>query len=113
MLSDWGRTYSPEWADLNINHWARNINQDNNSHVRHLAGIKDSEDPTEEHLVLAMNTLREKFVVGLMDEMEESLRRFNVFLGIDEGAERSVRCMNKFFGEGAERVNSNSHPEVR
>lgn len=113
QVADWERTYNPGWAKLKIGEWARNINKDNNSHVKRLAGILGQEEVTEEHLQLAMNTLREKFVVGLTEEMEESIRRFNIVLGVDLSKDRSVRCMDEYFGDKAVKVNSNPHRKVK
>ena len=98
---------------MNIVHWANRVNRDNNIYVKMLAG-KKARDPVDEHdLQIAMRTLKERFVVGLIDQMEESFRRFFIVMGIDESNKNRDKCMAKFFGGGGLKKNSNVHPEVR
>ncbi len=112
LRRDWEKTYSPSWKNMDINYWANSINRDNNSYVKFLAG-KRVRDPVDEHdLQIAMRTLKERFVVGLIDEMEESFRRFFVVMGIDESNQKRDECRAKFFGDGGLKKNSNEHPEV-
>ena len=47
-------------------------------------------------LIIAKELVRQRFIVGLMDEMNESIRRFNIVLGVDESSERSQQCMEDF-----------------
>ena len=68
----------------------------------------------ENDLQLAMATIKERFIVGLMEKMEESFHRFNAVMGIDENEEKKRICMDKFFGHAVKKKsNSNSHPTVR
>ena len=99
---------------MDINHWANKVNNDNNHMVKKLAGKRMNAKVSEVDLELAKNTLRERFIVGLMTEMEESIERFNVVFGIDGSSDETKKCMDKFFGGGHEEVhkNSNSHPKV-
>jgi len=54
-------------------------------------------DPADEKdLIIAKELVRQRFIVGLMDEMVESIRRFNIVLGVDESSERSQQCMEDF-----------------
>ena len=97
---------------MNIIHWANRVNRDNDLYVKFLAG-KKVKDPVDEHdLQIAMRTLKERFVVGLIDKMEESFRRFFVVMGIDESNEKRDDCMAKFFSDDGLKKNSNEHPEV-
>ena len=97
---------------MSIIHWANRVNRDNDLYVKFLAG-KKVKDPVDEHdLQIAMRTLKERFVVGLIDEMEESFRRFFVVMGIDESNEKRDDCMAKFFSDDGLKKNSNEHPEV-
>mmetsp|Transcript_12562 Transcript_12562/g.22618 ORF Transcript_12562/g.22618 Transcript_12562/m.22618 type:complete len:87 (+) Transcript_12562:3-263(+) len=43
--------------------------------------------------------------------MEESIRRFNVVIGIDQSDEEIKKCMDQNVGNN-KRVNSNPHPMV-
>ena len=108
--------------------------------VRTLAGKRHSgtgEDSvvTELDLRRAMETLRDYAVVGLTVQMEESVRRFNLIMGIDNmedmndnggGGGTRMACMDEFFGGrvnegeqavaagggGIKKLNSNPHPLV-
>jgi hypothetical protein len=112
QIADWEKTYSPEWKNMNIVAWANRVNRDNNIYVKFLAGKTVGDSVEEKDLQIAMTTLKERFVVGLTDQMEESFRRFFVLMGIDESNKKKDKCMAKLFGEGAEKKNSNPHPEV-
>lgn len=95
--------------------WVNNENSDNNHMVKKLAGKVQKNTATEDDLILAMNTIRERFVVGLMHEMEESIRRFSRVIGIDESEGLSRSCMYQYFGQKdgeTKKMNSHSHPKV-
>lgn len=102
----WERTYRPEWKGVSIEEWASTVkgNRDNNFLVRKLNGKNFNDTVGETDLQVAKDLLGHKFIVGLMTDMEESVRRFNVILGLDEGgtdegkAERVYGCMLDFFG---------------
>ena len=112
QIADWERSYKPQWKDMSVSYWARHINNDNEHMVKKLAGKRMNDVVDEEDLQLAMRTLKSRFVVGLMDNMEESIHRFNTILGIDETSETSKDCMDQYFGHGTLKSNSNSHPKV-
>jgi hypothetical protein len=96
---------------MDIIYWANCINLKNDLYVKFLAE-KRAKDPVNEHnLQIAVRTLKEQFVVGLIDEMEESFCRFFIVMGIDESNEKRDECMAKFFGEDGLKKNSNEHPE--
>ena len=82
--------------------------------VKKLAGLGVNDTATEEDLRMSMRTIRTRFIVGLMDQMEESVHRFNIVMGINESDEVNQQCMNHFFHDsvGAKRHNSNSHLKV-
>ena len=97
---------------MDIQYWAENLNRDNNQMVKTLAGRGKDDVVTEADLSIAVRTIKLRFIVGLMNEMEESVHRFNVFMGIDESEESIRVCMDQFFGHGEKKENSNSHTEV-
>ena len=72
----------------------------------------------ESDLELAKRTIQSYFVVGLTNQMKESVRRFNVMMGIDDvNEEMNSRCMAGYFPEEMEwqngrRLNANEHPKV-
>ena len=111
QVADWERTYRPNWKNMDINYWAT-INRDNDVYVRMLAGKKVGDPVDEDDLQLAMSTIKERFVVGLIDEMEESFRRFSIIIGIDGTNESWEKCDAKFFGDNMKISNANSHQKV-
>lgn len=110
----WEEQYRPQWKDITVLEFAKNRCKDNDYMVKKLAGLGVNDTAAEEDLRVAMRTIKKRFVVGLLDRMEESIRRFNVVLGIDEGDEENRRCMNHLLHDsvGARRYRSASHPKV-
>ena len=97
---------------MDILEWVQNHNSDKNLLVKELAA-KTHGDTTEEDLKLAKETLKKRFVVGLMNEMEESIHRFNNVMGIDEEDNaKNTKCMKSYFGTRVRKENSNAHPKV-
>ena len=112
QIADWERSYKPQWKDMSVSYWARHSNNDNEHMVKKLAGKRMNVVVDENDLILAMRTLKSRFIVGLMDNMVESIHRFNTILGIDETSETSRECMDQYFCHGSLKSNSNSHPKV-
>lgn len=123
----WERTYQPEWANLSVMEWAEKYNDDENFMVKKMAmkGLRDPVDMTD--LVIAKEIVRRYFIVGLMNDMEESFQRFNIVLGLDDTFEQKQMCMNTYLSSAHEitadvvgeshavpavAVNSNPHPKV-
>jgi len=112
QIATWERSYHPQWKDIDILDWAEHINHDKNQLVKTLARVGEFGKVTETDLTVAVNTVKLRFIVGLMNEMEESIHRFNVFMGINESEEDNQICMDQFFGHGIKKENSNPHPKV-
>jgi len=132
QTATWERTYRPEWQGMSILEWAAKYNADENFIVKKIAGKKLSEVADITDLVTAKEIIRRHFIVGLMNEMEESLRRFNIFLGLDYSGEQGQICKEQFFGSSNNELevssdvgahkgtsagpndnkNSNPHPKV-
>jgi len=110
--ADWEKSYRPEWKDLSILEWATVHNKESNVMVKNLAGVGFHDTATEVELRVAMRTIEKRFVVGLTDEMKESIRRFNIVMNIDLTTPRNQNCMRRFFGHGTLKTNSNSHPKL-
>ena len=95
--------------------WVNYVNIDNNHMVKKLAGkLRWDDKATELDLLRAKNTIRQRMIVGLMTDMEESFNRFNKVLNINEDTDdRYKLCMDLYFGgDVAKKSNSNSHPRV-
>lgn len=126
QTATWERTYRPEWVGMSIVEWATKHNADENFLVKKILGKKLKETIDLGDLMVAKDIVRRHFIVGLMNDMEESIRRFNIFLGVDFDDE----CRKEYFGsripgarhlaanEGGntpgavDNMNSNPHPKV-
>lgn len=116
QVADWETTYHPEWAKITLLQWARTNRKssDDNIMVRKLTGKDWKDEVGETDLRVAKKILRDHVVVGLLDQPEESFRRFNMVMGIDESIEPHRGCMDQFFGikVAKDSTNSNKHPPV-
>ena len=85
-----------------------------NLQVKKMAGVGVNGTVTELDLRVAMRTVKRRFVVGLLEKMEESVHRFNIVMGVNESDEENKQCINHFFHNplGATKHHSNSHPAV-
>ena len=123
QTATWERTYRPEWQGMNIIEWATNENLDENFIVKKIMGKKLSDTVDMDDLIIAKEIIRRFFVVGIMVDMAESVRRFNIVLGVDYASERGQQCMQQYFAptNGRRRLqeekakndmNSNPHPKI-
>lgn len=112
QTATWEKTYRPEWKGMDLFEWATTQKQENNIMVKKLAGLRFNDTATEAELRLAMRLVEKRFVVGLTDEMKESIRRFNIVMNVDLTSLRNQNCMRRFFGHGTLKSNSNSHPKM-
>mmetsp|Transcript_37099 Transcript_37099/g.77673 ORF Transcript_37099/g.77673 Transcript_37099/m.77673 type:complete len:368 (+) Transcript_37099:44-1147(+) len=107
--ADWEKSYHPEYKQLSLLGYAKSdIASDRNIMVQKLSG---KVHVTRGDLRDAMETVQRRFFVGLTNQMEESIRRFNVVIGIDQSDEEIKKCMDQNVGNN-KRVNSNPHPMV-
>lgn len=112
QIASWEKSYRPDWKGMDLFEWAQTQNSDNNHNVKKLAGKSQISVPTAMDLELAKTTLHERFFVGLMEQFEESIHRFNIVMGVNENEKRNIFCMDRFFAKGAGKSNSNPHPKV-
>lgn len=122
----WESTYNERWKNMTLEKWAEKDRGENNWMVRMLVGKNNRDVLTTDDLELAKEILRTKFVVGLMDSFDESVHRFNIFLGVDESDETNQKCIGQFTSskgdshaaanrkviETKNQWNSYSHPDV-
>lgn len=131
QTATWERTYRPEWANMTALEWAKLPNAEEDYMVHKLVGKRFGDAVDEMDLIVAKELVRQRFIVGLMTEMNESIRRFNIVLGVDEESERGQQCMDEFglkdappstqpegeskLGElkphATDKKNSNNHPK--
>mmetsp|Transcript_23120 Transcript_23120/g.53090 ORF Transcript_23120/g.53090 Transcript_23120/m.53090 type:complete len:400 (+) Transcript_23120:74-1273(+) len=112
-VAKWENNYEPSWNDISIETWARKIDRDRNFLVRTLAG-KTVKEVNEADLQVAKRTIAQRFIVGLSEEYDESLRRFGIMLNFKAKttAQDRKRCYDKYLGAHGEKMNSNSHPKI-
>lgn len=101
QTATWERTYRPEWADMSVLEWAEKHNHDENFLVKKIVGKNLRQKAGMADLIIAKEIVRRRFIVGLLDEMEESIHRFNVILGVDESDDKAKECMSEVFGTSA------------
>ncbi|KAL9188446.1 hypothetical protein ACHAXT_006824 [Thalassiosira profunda] len=110
-MAKWERRYEPRWKEMSLEQWAEEENNDNNHLVRKLSGRTGNDTLSDEDLRAAMRTIKQRFIVGLTNQMEESISRFNTVMGLGESHWRHRTCMNHFFGSGSsQKENVNPHP---
>jgi len=112
QMATWEKTYKEEWRDISVLEWAQYINGDNNHMVKKLAGKLQNMTATEMDLNFAKKTIKNRFVVGLVDDMAESIRRFDVIMGINNKTKLYEKCNREYFGGGKKKKNSNAHPYI-
>ena len=95
---------------MDIQYWADNIDMSNNYLVKALVGKGWSHTVTAKDFRVAMGTVRSRFVVGLMNQMED--HRFNIIMGVDESEDNNRRCIDEHFGNNAQKSNANAHAKV-
>jgi len=100
--------------NISLEEYAKKKQKNHNQIVKTFAGRGSNDSASEEDLQLAKRTIRKRFIVGLYDEMEESVHRFNAVLGIDEDDTNNKKCMDNFFhdSEVNEDKNSERYEEV-
>lgn len=98
---------------MDVLDWVKDVNIDNNHMVKKLAGKVQKDLATELDFQRAKETIRKYFIVGLMNEMEESFNRFNTVMNINADTnDRYEHCMDVYFGDRAKKSNTNKHPKV-
>ena len=75
QVADWEPTYDPELKNWSIEEYATSPRIENNWLTRQLSNQLGGE-LQDEHLQIAMEVIRRKFMVGLMTEIERTMTRF-------------------------------------
>lgn len=108
----WEEQYRPQWKNMGLLEFAKQRNSDNNHLVKKLAGLGANETATESDFASARRTIKKRFIVGLTDQMKESVHRFNIVMGINETEDDKRQCMDHFFrgSVAAKRKSDNENP---
>eukprot|EP00565_Helicotheca_tamesis_P007570 CAMPEP_0185732626 /NCGR_PEP_ID=MMETSP1171-20130828/16907_1 /TAXON_ID=374046 /ORGANISM="Helicotheca tamensis, Strain CCMP826" /LENGTH=682 /DNA_ID=CAMNT_0028402161 /DNA_START=52 /DNA_END=2100 /DNA_ORIENTATION=+ len=78
QVADWEPTYNPDLVNWSIEEYAASDIIENNWMTRQLTNQLEG-DLTDDHLALAMEVIRRKFLVGLMTQIERTVERFERF----------------------------------
>jgi len=109
QIATWERTYSPELADMDIETYFETRSGNGGYTVSLLLNKKRGDPITEEDVTLAKQILKDKYLVGLVTKMEESIDRFDNFFGWYENDFRSS-CIKQYIHHP---VNNNPHKVVK
>jgi len=106
QVADWEPTYNPDLANWSIPDYARSPMIENNWMVRQLTNSYEG-DLNEEHLKLAIEIVRRKFLVGLLHERERTMDRVEKFFRFQYRVmpENQESCRERLLTGGA---NSNA-----
>jgi len=89
-IATWEPTYRPEYKDITLEDYVEKEGYYDNWMVRMLTNAKLG-GLNEGHLNLAKTILKEKFIVGISDQMDETFRHLELYFG---WAERKEGCVN-------------------
>lgn len=108
-VAKWEPTYDPSLAYISIEMYARSKRLEHNWMVRFLSNELEH-DVTEDHLRIAKDVLRRKFLVGLLNQREESFQRFEQYFGWAPKNKDQRDCRDRLIQWGWS--NKHSHPQV-
>ena len=104
--------YRAKHVNMTLVEWASLPDEEDNYMVHKLVGKKHGEEVDETDLIIAKQLVKRRFVVGLTNEMDESIRRFTTVLGVDNMStdERIQQCMEELYETG--KIKEMDHPKV-
>jgi len=105
-IATWEPTYRPEYMDMTLGEYVDKEGYYDNWMVRMLSNAKLG-GVNESHLELAKKILREKFIVGMSDQMDETFRQLEMYYG---WSEEKAGCIE--FHLHSAPSNKNKYPEV-
>jgi len=80
----WERSYRKEWMQLSFTQYVNSDQYMDSWMVRQLTGTMPWVKLNENHLYRAKEILKQKIFVGIMSEMDETLRQFKAHFGWEE-----------------------------
>lgn len=106
----WEPTYNPELASMTIEEYAYSPLCESNWMVRSLVNKMEGPlEPTD--IAIAKAIIRRKCIVGLLDEMDETIHRFHAFFGF--GDDEALTCaLQNFAVAGGSQTNSHKHAKL-
>ena len=128
QTASWERGYRPHWQNMTVLQWAESDkNYAESNHMAQMLSGKDWNDPvTQDDLPHLKQVLRDHVIVGLLSNMEESFRRFNIVMAMTTKRGNQLmqqrvvsRCIKNVIVpksssiEEIELSNKNEHDKVR
>lgn len=110
QTATWEPTYNPALQQMTLEEYGNSTLIESNWMVRTLSG-KRTGQLTEEDITLAMQIVKEKCVVGLLDHFEESLERFDEYFGFRPNDDESIQCRNDLLARGGSNSNGSHKRE--
>ena len=114
QVADWEPTYDPELKNWSIKQYAESPKIENNWLTRQLSN-QLAGDLKDEHLDLAMEVVRRKFLVGLMTDIETTMGRCERFFHwtYHVNPTNQEKCRSALLGGGSNsnKANKKDKPE--
>ena len=82
-VANWEKTYKPVYSKMSIQDYAKSSRVEYNWMTRFLSGDLNGQ-LTQDHLNIAKEVIRRKCFVGLLEQKEETFRRFYKYLHLDD-----------------------------
>ena len=109
----WEKHYAPETKDWTITQYVQSKLCPKNWMISKLLHDgKYSTGDQAKDLEIAKTILRDKFLIGLTDRIEESFERFDKYFNFDDDPGTVKMCSSKLLSEG-NGINIHNHPEIQ
>lgn len=96
----WDKSYNPALANITLEQYATSNYMENN-YLTRLIINKPGGALTESDINMAKEIIRRKCLVGLYDELKESVERFEKYFGwTDSGGKDADECINRVLSQG-------------
>ena len=103
----WERSYRPAWTQLTFHDFVSSEHYMDNWMTRQLTGTMPWITLEDKHLERAKLMMREKIFIGLLSEMDETLRQLKAHFGWEE---KEPYCAFNYLH--SKPTNQNSHPDI-
>lgn len=110
--ADWEPTHDPRMAYMGVEEYAKSEHVENNWIIRFLTGEMDG-TINESHLNIAKQMLSDYCLVGLMDEKEESMKRFEAYFGLEFTSPESQTCRDDLLSSDVANAKRNAEDVVK
>ena len=111
LIAHWEPTYDPEMANMSIAEYAKSRYAEFNWLTRYLSNEMKG-DLTNAHVLTAMDVVRRKFLVGLLNRKEDTMERIEQYFGWKYSVHpvNQEKCRSELLKNGA---NANTHKKEK